>query len=584
MVNPLKNKFTNIKKWGQAHFFNKYCPNRKVVLEKMSQSPFFRDAGFTLIEMLVAMTIAGIFFAAFTAVVVATMQTMRTGDQRTVAQQNARIAINFLGDEIKQMSELEAPPFTEYRDPRTGGLPTKGDIVDYTQVNEVYPIIRRSTDGSARGYIDLNHVDATGGIDEYEMFREGLTGTSDGMPYDVRPLFPNRIDFLMNQSSYFPSTRYSSLDPDLIGGIIDLDGISSDLANNSDNFQSAPIRISYEQQKQPPRTGLYPDEGALKDLYLTVFGVAGGGVNLLNEPFVLLRSFEVANVTNENPFNFNINQTLKYYPLVDPDGNDLGVDLPAPAPNLRQIVADHVLDLRFRYFYVRGGAWIEIRYDPYTEHMDKGGSGLPPSVNDGYYRYYDEKGNEIYVWATPADGKIDIPTSDIVQEYKDNYSDLTFMPVNEFERGLLLFEGWRFVNTIMINVRSANQELQDIYFRTVANEISSPSSGNYAPNHPEFGLGFVDFQRGGDYLSSENAADPLWHAVDSYREGVHINPMAAVIPPDGPAGPFDFVEPNSNPTYDPGRFVTLQTMVAPPVLKGTAVQAVRRITYGLSYV
>jgi hypothetical protein len=48
--------------------------------------------------------------------------------------------------------------------------------------------------------------------------------------------------------------------------------------------------------------------------------------------------------------------------------------------------------------------------------------------------------------------------------------------------------------------------------------------------------------------------------------------------------PFDFVEPNGNPNYDPGRFVTLQTMSAPPILKVTADQAVRQITFGLSYV
>ena len=540
-----------------------------------------KEAGFTLIEMLVAMTIAGIFFTAFTAVVVATIRTMRTGDQRTVAQQNSRIAVNFLADEIKQMSELEPPSFNEYRDNRTGGLPTNGTVVDYVS-NEVYPILRRSTDGSTRGYIDLNHADATGGVDEYEDFR------TDGMPYDVRPLFPNKIDFLMNQSSYFPSSRYSSLDPDLAGGILDLDGPSVDMNNNSENYQSAPIRVTYEHQKQPPRTGLLRDEGALKDLYLTVFGVSGGGVNLIDKPFVLLRSFEIGNITGGGVNDFSINQTFNFYNLTDVGGNDLGVDLTAPSPDLRQIVADHVLDLRFRYFYVRGGTWIEIRYDPFTEHMVQGGAQMPANVNDGYYRYFDQYGEEIFTWATADGTNINIPTSDYVDEYETNYPDhWTFMPINEFERGLLLFEGWRFVNTIMVTVKGANQELQDTYFQTIAQEISSQSFGSYDVNHPDYWLGFVDFQQGGNYqgdVSGLNTANPLWHAVDSYREGVSLTPGQYINPDDGTMFPFDFVEPNGNPNYDPGRFVTLQTMSAPPILKVTADQAVRQITFGLSYV
>ena len=197
---------------------NKHLHNRII-------TQYRSEAGFTLVEMLVAMTIASIFFVSFTAVVVATIQTMKTGDQRTVAQQNARIAANYLADEIKQMSELEPPSYYEYRDPRTGGFPTNGECEDMF-FNEVYPFVRRSTDGSLRGYIDLNHRDASSGIDEYEDFRD------DGMPYDVRPLFPNKINFKMNQASYFPHTRYSNLKPPM-GKIIDLDGMSHDLNNGS---------------------------------------------------------------------------------------------------------------------------------------------------------------------------------------------------------------------------------------------------------------------------------------------------------------------------------------------------------------
>jgi prepilin-type N-terminal cleavage/methylation domain-containing protein len=223
-------------------FFRKILPQRSA------------ESGFTLIEMLVAMTIASVFFASFTAVVIATVQTMKTGDQRTVAQQNSRIAVNFMADEVKQMQELETPSFSEYRDLKTGGLPRNGEVVDGF-FNEVYPIHRQSTDGSARGYIDLENANASGGDDEYEEFR------TDGMPFDVRPLFPNKLNFTMNQSEFFPHTRYSSMDPNLVGGTIDLDGLSFDLANNSDNAQSGSVRVSYEHQKQPPRFGLLHDAG-----------------------------------------------------------------------------------------------------------------------------------------------------------------------------------------------------------------------------------------------------------------------------------------------------------------------------------
>lgn len=546
------------------------------------------ESGFTLIEMLVAMTIASVFFASFTAVVIATVQTLKTGDQRTVAQQNSRIAVNFMADEIKQMKELEPPSFSEYRDLKTGGLPRNGEVVDEFY-NEVYPIYRQSTDGSARGYIDLENANASGGQDEYEDFR------TDGMPFDVRPLFPNKLNFIMNQSEFFPHTRYSSMNPNLAGEPIDLDGLSFDLINNSDNTQSGSVRVSYEHQKQPPRMGLLRDsggflsEGFLNDLYLPIQGGAGGGVNLFKKPFVLLRSFELENVTGANPNSWGFNDTLAFHGLIEPDGTYTGIDLTRPSEDLRQIIADHIVDVRFRYFHVRAGEMIEIRYDPYNEHMGQDGGDSPDNVNDGYYRYYDQHSQEIYSWAISNGDPIDIPdpTDDVVEEYKSNYpDDWTFLPTNEFERGILLFEGWRFVNTIMITIKGANTELQETYYATVSHEITNLNSGFV--DHPDYGLGFVDFQKGTDYLNDMqglNSADPLWHALDSYREGVgRTNGGAIYDPPIGTAAwNFDFVEPNSNAAFDPGRFVTLQTMVTPPVLDSTARKAAAQLTYGLSY-
>jgi len=535
------------------------------------------EAGFTLIEMMVAMTIASVFFVSFTAVVVATIQTMKTGDQRTVAQQNGRIAINFLADDIKQMSELESPSYSEYRDPRTGGFPTNGECED-SFFNEVYPFLRQSTDGSLRGYIDLNHRDASGGVDEYEDFR------SDGMPYDVRPLFPNKINFKMNQASYFPHTRYSNMNPSIPGGIIDIDGTSMDALRNFDNAQAADVRVTFEHQKQPPRWGLLEDEGLLKNLHLPILGSSGGGVNLFKKPFVLLRSFEIENVTGGGPNHWGFNESFKFHNLVDPLGNDSGIDLTRPSEDLRQIVADHIADIRFRYFHIRGGEWIEIRYDPHTEHVAQGHT-MPSNINDGYYRYYTKYGDEIFSWATP-DGDLNLPPAnstraEIIEHWKDeDPSDdrYTFMPTNEFERGLLLFEGWRYVNTIMITIKAANTELQENYFTSISHDIISGGD----TTRPDWGLGFVDFQKGASRLDDRNEIDPLWHALDSYREGVVI-PGDFIINPGDSDVLFDFVDPNGNAGFDPGRFVTLQTIVSPPVLYSTSREAAGHLRMGLSF-
>ena len=537
------------------------------------------EAGFTLVEMLVAMTIASVFFASFTAVVIATVQTLKTGDQRTVAQQNARIAANFLSDEIKQMSELEPPQFSEYRDQRTNSIPRNGECVLNSIGTEVYPVIRQSTDGSARGYIDLNHADASAGIDEYEDFRD------DGMPYDIRPLFPNKINFLLNQSTYLPHTVYSTLNPLVPGGAIYLDGESFDLLNNSDNSQAADIRITYEHQKQPPRWGLIPDEGLLKDLYLPIFSSSGGGVNLFGKPFVLLRSFQIENVTGTGRNDWGFNETVSVpYNLVDPDGIDSGIDLTRPSDDLRQIVADHIVDIRFRYFHIRAGQSIEIRYDPYTEHTASSGGGTAVTTNDGYYRYFDQYGQEIFIWATPDEDELELPDPnltmmEIVEHWRDQSPRLwTFMPVNEFERGLFLFEGWRFVNAVMITIKAANPELQQDYFSSTVNDDTLIDK-----NEPDFGLGFVDFQKGGSYQDGLNVVDPLWHALDSYREGMKIDNTVTIYP-DGNDGPFDFVDPNGNAAFDPGRFVTLQTIVSPPILYSTSREAASQLTFGLSFI
>lgn len=527
------------------------------------------DAGFTLVEMLVAMMIAIIFFASFTAVIMATMQTLKTGDQRVVAQQNARIAISFLADEIKQMAELEYPAFSEYRDLQTGGLPRNGEVRD-TFNNLVYPIYRRSTDSSNRGYIDLHHADAPLGIDEYEDFRD------DGMPFDVRPLFPNRINFLLAQSTYLPHTRYSNLNPEFMGAPIHLDGPSSDVVNNADNAQAAKIRVSYEHSKQPPRWGVGDDRGLRKNLYLPV--LSSGGVTLYDKKFLLLRNFQIENITADSPNDIGLNATIKWFDLVNELGTPSGVNLPMPNDNLRQLVAEHIADVRFKYFHIRGNMMIEIRYDPYTDNMESGGGRMPSHVNDGYYRYYDTYGQEIYVWATPDDF-IDLPgPGDDVWEHYQQYDAPTFMPVNEFERGTLLFEGWRLVNAVMITVKAMNPDLQNTFLQTISDEITYND-----PNHTAFGLGFTDFQRGESYINDFaglNAADPLWHSLDSYRDGLSITPTSDIKPWD--ADVFDFALPNTNPAFDPGRLVTLQTIVRPPILQKTALDAVGGLRYGLS--
>ncbi|MCX6645535.1 MAG: prepilin-type N-terminal cleavage/methylation domain-containing protein [bacterium] len=59
-----------------------------------------QQKGFTLVEMLVALMISAIFFSIFVGVVLATFETLRSGDERTVAQQNARIGLNYIANDI----------------------------------------------------------------------------------------------------------------------------------------------------------------------------------------------------------------------------------------------------------------------------------------------------------------------------------------------------------------------------------------------------------------------------------------------------------------------------------------------------
>jgi Mg2+/citrate symporter len=59
-----------------------------------------------LVEMLVALMIAAIFFSVLTGVILATFETLRTGDERTVAQENARVGLNYIANDIRHATEI----------------------------------------------------------------------------------------------------------------------------------------------------------------------------------------------------------------------------------------------------------------------------------------------------------------------------------------------------------------------------------------------------------------------------------------------------------------------------------------------
>ena len=178
-----------------------------------------KEHGFTLVEMLVALLIASIFFSILTVVIRETFETLRSGDERTVAQENARVALNYIANDIRHATDIAPLRLKAYKDWATGGFPVDKDTYDPFFQNPVkaWPIYRDSVDGAPlkHGYIDLDMAGGTAEGDEYAAFRP------DGLPYDVRALAPNRISLMFQGSSYVPNTQYWSG----FGNSIDLDGM-----------------------------------------------------------------------------------------------------------------------------------------------------------------------------------------------------------------------------------------------------------------------------------------------------------------------------------------------------------------------
>ncbi len=514
-----------------------------------------KQKGFTLIEMLVALLIASIFFSIFVGVVLATFETLRSGDERTVAQQNARIALNYIADDIRHAVEIAPLRLEAYRDWATGGFPINENVINpyFDDDPDAWPIYRRSTDSDPDGYIELDIARGAGG-GEYEDFRD------DGFPYDVRPLCPNRISLLRYGSTFYPNTQYYVG----FGTSLDLD----DQPGGIPNPTSAITRVTYEHQLVRPRGPLvYEDTfSGLDKQFNTLVNRDDPTIETVADiaDFVIVRSFEMMNPTRSDP---DTGQTAV---PGRPDGlGGISDQLQIDEPALRQALADHVVNIRFRYWHIDDNEMIEIRYDPDEQNA---GSGI--NTDDGYYRYFNIYGDEIFVWYNHETGEEVplFPRDPDDQDYENH-------PVNsfyiyggpdgddEYQRGILLFEGWRFINAVSVTIKTANSKTLGLYRSSINHNITDPDT-------PDYGMGFIDFglDEGGDtMLGTLNQYDPFFQAADNVR--------FSSVPGYG----FDFVEPNMNPNYNAGAFTTLQTFVCPPALKDRAEVALRELRYGLNH-
>jgi len=506
-----------------------------------------------LIEMLVALMIAGIFFSIFVGVVLATFETLRSGDERTVAQQNARVALNYIANDIRQANEIAPLRLEAYRDWATGGWPVDENTWDPFTDEEAWPIYRWSVDSDPDGYIDLDIEDGSGDGDEYEDFRD------DGLPYDVRALAPNRVSLLFYGSTYYPNTQYWAA----LGTDVDLDD------NNLPNPTSAVTRVTYEHQLAPPlHDEVYdPQFSGLRKQFNMVVNRQDPYIGAVQDTsdFVVVRSFEMLNPTLSVP---DVRETVQAPADPWPSVSD---QLLIDRDYLRQPVADHVMNLRFRYWHIKGDTMLEIRYDPSEGNI--GGSGI--STDDGYYRYYDIYGNEIYVWYSHRE-KRDVPLmpTDCDQDDFDTIPVYSFKidggdtADDEYQRGILLFEGWRFVNAVSVTVKTANNQTLNVYRSSINLAVTDSS-------HPDYAMGFIDFglgQASPDTIGTLNQYDPFYQAADNLR----VSTVAGYG--------FDFVEPNMNPNYNANAFTTLQTFVVPPTLVERADAAVRQLRFGLDYI
>ena len=527
-----------------------------------------KQYGFTLIEMLVALLIASIFFSVFIGVVLATFETLRTGDERTTAQQNARVAINYIANDIRHATDIAPLRFEAYRDWATGGFPVNEDVIDpfFGGATKAWPIYRESIDGDPRGYIDLDIKNGTGEGDEYISFRD------DGLPYDVRALSPNKINLTFFGSSYFPETDYwhgawNQIDLDLKGG----GWVSNPTAGS--------VRVTYEHQLVAPlHRELYdPNFSGREKSFDMVVSRQDANSIADKQEFVVVRSFSMRNPTQATPdvgeTGIQPNNGANYLGNVSPQ---IRIDQPL----LRQPVADHVIGMRFRYWHISGNVMLEIRYDPNT--ADMGGN---VTTNDGYYRYFNQYGREIYVYYNPtATQMVPLLKTDYTEADWDSVPGGSFYidggddGTDEYQRGLLLFEGWKYVNAISITVKTANNQTLNIYKSSINQNVTVPGAPGYDLNNPDYGMGFVDFglqDTFTDAAGTLNAYEPLYQGADNVRQSSITF---------GTYNLFDFVEPNMNPNYDASAFTTLQTFVVPPALGQRADQATEQLRFRLDHI
>jgi hypothetical protein len=548
--------------------------------------------------MMVTVMIATIFFGVFATVIYTTFNTLRTGDERVLAQQNARTAIDWMSREITQAEEINPPRFEE----GSFGRLAYGSVYDDSQPFSESQLRRQSDDDGGAEIVTLNDVTdnpmgwmalAYGTFEILEPERSWELNPYAKHGFDVRPLNPNRLSILKSGAQYYRHTNYVYWD-DITNTpqeeLINLNDRGRPV-DPSDSFETI---VTFEHQVIPGNFDYrlaqedYADIdflGRVKRFQIATLKTSFGNYpwykltgdspasafNVFQREFCIARSFEVLDP-------IQVDQRVPPNSTFFTPFQDATSVLQSDSPGMTMPVADHIIDLRFRYFGRNEyGQEIEIRYDPdptasgftyYKETTNDDGEVVeefypicPNLPGIGVYRYYDPYGNELDFRTgnyNDDTGIYEITAPD--GEAGDYESRNHWGGVND----KMIFEGWRYIDTIEITVRAASGETLDEFRSTIYNE--SPALAR----RPDYKMGFTSmavpgYDRDSTYFNPGLGVrgEKYFYNVNNYRRG-----------PNGDDAfgwrRFDFSEPVVNPDFNPGEYITLQKRVRPPIIASRA--------------
>jgi hypothetical protein len=548
--------------------------------------------------MMVTVLIATIFFGVFATVIYTTFNTLRTGDERVLAQQNARTAVDWLAREIVQAKEINPPRFEE----GSFGKQAYGSLLDDTGPFSESQIRRQPDDdgGSDTGPNPMGWMALRWGtFQAMEPDRSFELNPYAKHGFDIRPLHPNRLSILKSGAQYYKHTNYAWWED--IGGtpyeeVINLNDRSRPV-DPPDCFDTI---ITFEHQVIPGNFDYRMVEEDYNELELTGrvkrFHIAtiktsvgnypwykltgdspASSFNVFNREFSISRSIEVLDPREEDE---RVPPNSVYYTPFSDATSTLMID----SPGLAMPVADHIIDLRFRYFGRNEyGQEIEIRYDadPGSNPTSCGGGGYwKGCTNDdgewtqdinitehipgiGVYRYYDPYGNELSFSTGDSDipedsGILSIEILDGAGGDYNSRNNLGGIPMS------MVFEGWRYIDTVEITIRAASGETLEDFRGSIYNE-----SPNLA-DRPDFMMGFTSmavpgYDRDNPFFDNSRGVrgEKHFYNVNNYRRDENGNDAFG-------RNRFDFSEPVVNPDFNPGEYITIQKRVQPPIIASKA--------------